>query len=148
MRDQLDEEIRAEAPNLQFDRDNIYLLTDDATSRSAAAGSPMYRVLILDDDGVFQQRSGYFVPDVEGQQAKTPNRNSRTSGWRSDRQRKKVALLTDASSSKRRERHTKSARASQERLCQRRSFTQIPFYLDSRRIVAEAIQLPGEIRRK
>lgn len=70
MRDQLDEEIRAEAPNLQFDRDNIYLLTDDATARSAAAGSPMYRVLILDDDGVFQQRSGYFVPDVEGQQAK------------------------------------------------------------------------------
>ena len=26
MRDQLDEEIRAEAPNLQFDRDNIYLI--------------------------------------------------------------------------------------------------------------------------
>ena len=70
MRDQLDEEIRAEAPNLKFDRDNIYLLTDDATARSAAAGSPMYRVLILDDDGVFQQRSGYFVPDIEGQQAK------------------------------------------------------------------------------
>ena len=68
MRDQLDEEIRAEAPNLQFDRENIYLLTDDATSRSAAAGSPMYRVLILDDDGVFQQRSGYFVPDVAAQE--------------------------------------------------------------------------------
>ena len=73
MRDQLDEEIRAEAPNLQFDRDNIYLLTDDATARSAAAGSPMYRVFILDDDGVFQQRSGYFVPDVSAQEAKSPS---------------------------------------------------------------------------
>jgi hypothetical protein len=28
----------------------------------------MYRVLILDDDGVFQQRSGYFVPDVAAQE--------------------------------------------------------------------------------
>lgn len=70
MRDQLDEEIRAEAPNIQFDRDNIYLLTDDYTARTAVGSAPQYRVLILDDDGVFQQRSGYFIPDVAAQESK------------------------------------------------------------------------------
>jgi hypothetical protein len=70
MRDQLDEEIRAEAPNIQFDRDNIYLLTDDYTARTAVGSAPQYRVLILDDDGVFQQRSGYFFPDKDAHEAK------------------------------------------------------------------------------
>ena len=67
MRDQLNFEIRQEMPNLEFDMNNIYLLTDDTTARSAAAGAPRYRVLILDNDGVFHQRSGHFVPDVARQ---------------------------------------------------------------------------------
>ena len=46
------------------------MLTDDYTARTATEGAPQYRVLILDDDGIFQQRSGYFVPDIEGQEAK------------------------------------------------------------------------------
>ena len=70
MRDEIDTLIRAEMPNMQFDKDNIYLLTDDYTARTATEGAPQYRVLILDDDGIFQQRSGYFVPDIEGQEAK------------------------------------------------------------------------------
>jgi hypothetical protein len=68
-RDELDALIRAEMPNMQFDKDNIYLLTDDYTARTAATGAPQYRVLILDDDGVFQQRSGYFFPDKEAHEA-------------------------------------------------------------------------------
>jgi hypothetical protein len=147
MRDQLDEEIRAEAPNLQFDRENIYLLTDDATSRSAAAGSPMYRVLILDDDGVFQQRSGYFVPDVEGQQAKLRIETAELAA--EIRQAEE-----EGSVAHRRQQFEEKKAAYEERKGKpRRAVPASELYADtvlsdSRRIIAEAIQLPGEIRRE
>jgi len=147
MRDQLDEEIRAEAPNLQFDRDNIYLLTDDATARSAAAGSPMYRVLILDDDGVFQQRSGYFVPDVEGQQAKLRIETAELAA--EIRQAEE-----EGSVAHRRQQFEEKRAAYEERKGKpRKAVPASELYADtvlsdSRRIVAEAIQLPGEIRRE
>ena len=147
MRDQLDEEIRAEAPNLQFDRDNIYLLTDDATARSAAAGSPMYRVLILDDDGVFQQRSGYFVPDVEGQQAKLRIETAKLAA--DIRQAEE-----EGSVAHRRQQFEEKKAAYEERKGKpRKAVPASELYADtvlsdSRKIVAEAIQLPGEIRRE
>jgi Spy/CpxP family protein refolding chaperone len=147
MRDQLDEEIRAEAPNLQFDRDNIYLLTDDATARSAAAGSPMYRVLILDDDGVFQQRSGYFVPDVEGQQAKLRIETAELAA--EIRQAEE-----EGSVAHRRQQFEEKRAAYEERKGKpRKAVPASELYADtvlsdSRRIVAEAIRLPGEIRRE
>ena len=147
MRDQLDEEIRAEAPNLQFDRDNIYLLTDDATSRSAAAGSPMYRVLILDDDGVFQQRSGYFVPDVEGQQAKLRIETAELAA--EIRQAEEEGSVAH----RRQQFEEKKAAYEARKGKPRRAVPASELYADtvlsdSRRIVAEAIQLPGEIRRE
>ena len=147
MRDQLDEEIRAEAPNLQFDRDNIYLLTDDATSRSAAAGSPMYRVLILDDDGVFQQRSGYFVPDVEGQQAKLRIETAELAA--EIRQAEEEGSVAH----RRQQFEEKKAQYEERKGKPRKAVPASELYADtvlsdSRRIVAEAIQLPGEIRRE
>ena len=147
MRDQLDQEIRAEAPNLQFDRDNIYLLTDDATARSAAAGAPMYRVLILDDDGVFQQRSGYFIPDVEGQKAKL---RAETDALVEDLR----AEDEEASVSYKRQQFEEKKAAYEERKGKpRKAVPASELYADtvlsdSRRIVAEAIQLPGKIRRE
>ena len=147
MRDQLDEEIRAEAPNLQFDRDNIYLLTDDATSRSAAVGSPMYRVLILDDDGVFQQRSGYFVPDVEGQQA---NLRIETAELAAEIRQAEE----EGSVAHRRQQFDEKKAAYEERKGKpRKAVPASELYADtvlsdSRKIVAEAIQLPGKIRRE
>ena len=147
MRDQLDEEIRAEAPNLQFDRDNIYLLTDDATARSAAAGSPMYRVLILDDDGVFQQRSGYFVPDVEGQQAKLRIETAELAA--EIRQAEEEGSVAH----RRQQFEEKKAQYEERKGKPRKAVPASELYADtvlsdSRRIVAEAIQLPGEIRRE
>ena len=147
MRDQLDEEIRAEAPNLQFDRENIYLLTDDATSRSAAAGSPMYRVLILDDDGVFQQRSGYFVPDVEGQQAKLRIETAELAA--EIRQAEE-----EGSVAHRRQQFEEKKAAYEERKGKpRRAVPASELYADtvlsdSRKIIAEAIQVPSQIRRE
>lgn len=147
MRDQLDAEIRAEAPNLQFDRDNIYLLTDDSTARSAAAGSPMYRVLILDDDGVFQQRSGYFVPDVEGQQAKLRIETAELAA--------EIRQADEEGSvAHRRQQFEEKKAAYEERKGKpRRAVPASELYADtvlsdSRKIIAEAIQLPGEIRRE
>ena len=147
MRDQLDEEIRAEAPNLQFDRDNIYLLTDDATARSAATGSPMYRVLILDDDGVFQQRSGYFVPDVEGQQAKLRIETAELAA--EIRQAEEEGSVAH----RRQQFEEKKAGYEERKGKPRKAVPASELYADtvlsdSRRIVAEAIQLPGEIRRE
>lgn len=147
MRDQLDEEIRAEAPNLQFDRDNIYLLTDDATARSAAAGSPMYRVLILDDDGVFQQRSGYFVPDVEGQQAKLRIETAELAA--EIRQAEEEGSVAH----RRQQFEEKKAQYEERKGKPRKAVPASELYADtilsdSRKIIADAIQLPGEIRRE
>jgi hypothetical protein len=147
MRDQLDEEIRAEAPNLQFDRDNIYLLTDDATARSAAAGSPMYRVLILDDDGVFQQRSGYFVPDVEGQKAKLRIETAELAA--EIRQAEEEGSVAH----RRQQFEEKKAQYEERKGKPRKAVPASELYADtvlsdSRRIIAEAIQIPGQIRRE
>ncbi len=147
MRDQLDEEIRAEAPNLQFDRDNIYLLTDDSTARSAAAGSPMYRVLILDDDGVFQQRSGYFVPDVAAQEK---NLRAETEALTEELRTEEE----EASVSYKRQQFEEKRAAYEERKGRpRKAVPASELYADtvlsdSRKIVAEAIQVPGQIRRE
>jgi hypothetical protein len=147
MRDQLDTEIRAEAPNLQFDRDNIYLLTDDSTARSAAAGSPMYRVLILDDDGVFQQRSGYFVPDVAAQEA---NLRAETEALTEELRTEEE----EASVSYKRQQFEEKRAAYEERKGKpRKAVPASELYADtvlsdSRKIVAEAIQVPGQIRRE
>jgi len=147
MRDQLDEEIRAEAPNLQFDRENIYLLTDDATSRSAAAGSPMYRVLILDDDGVFQQRSGYFVPDVEGQQAKLRIETAELAA--EIRQAEEEGSVAH----RRQQFEEKKAGYEERKGKPRKAVPASELYADtvlsdSRKIIAEAIQVPSQIRRE
>ena len=147
MRDQLDEEIRAEAPNLQFDRDNIYLLTDDATARSAATGSPMYRVLILDDDGVFQQRSGYFVPDVEGQQAKLRIETAELAA--EIRQAEEEGSVAH----RRQQFEEKKAGYEERKGKPRKAVPASELYADTvlsdtRKIVAEAVQLPGKIRRE
>ncbi len=147
MRDQLDAEIRTEAPNLQFDRDNIYLLTDDSTARSAAAGSPMYRVLILDDDGVFQQRSGYFVPDVAAQEE---NLRAETEALTEELRTEEE----EASVSYKRQQFEEKRAAYEERKGKpRKAVPASELYADtvlsdSRKIVAEAIQLPGQIRRE
>ena len=150
MRDQLDEEIRAEAPNLQFDRDNIYLLTDDATARSAAAGSPMYRVLILDDDGVFQQRSGYFVPDVSAQEANLrAETEALTQELRTEEEQASVSY-------KRQQFEEKKAQYEERKGKPKKAVPASELYADtvladSRKIVAdvamEAIQLPAKARR-
>jgi hypothetical protein len=147
MRDQLDEEIRAEAPNLQFDRDNIYLLTDDATARSAAAGSPMYRVLILDNDGVFQQRSGYFVPDVEGQQAKLRIETAELAA------EIRQAGEEGSVAHRRQQFEEKKAGYEERKGKPKKAVPASELYADtvlsdSRKIIAEAIRLPGEIRRE
>jgi hypothetical protein len=150
MRDQLDEEIRSEMPNLQFDRDNIYLLTDDATARSAAAGAPMYRVLILDDDGVFQQRSGYFVPDVEGQKQKLQaETEALTEELRTEEEQASVSY-------KRQQFEEKRAEYEERKGKPKKAMPASEMYADtvlsdSRKIVAdvamEAIQLPTKARR-
>ena len=147
MRDQLDAEIRAEAPNLQFDRDNIYLLTDDSTARSAAAGSPMYRVLILDDDGVFQQRSGYFVPDVAAQEENLrAETEALTEELRTEEEKASVSY-------KRQQFEEKRAAYEERKGKPRKAVPASELYADtvlsdSRKIVAEAIQVPGQIRRE
>jgi hypothetical protein len=147
MRDQLDAEIRTEAPNLQFDRDNIYLLTDDSTARSAATGSPMYRVLILDDDGVFQQRSGYFVPDVAAQEENLrAETEALTEELRTEEEQASVSY-------KRQQFEEKKAAYEERKGKPRRAVPASELYADtvlsdSRKIVAEAIQVPGQIRRE
>ena len=147
MRDQLNFEIRQEMPNLEFDMNNIYLLTDDATARSAAAGSPMYRVLILDNDGVFQQRSGYFVPDVKRQEE---NLRIETAELAAEiRQAEEEGSVAH----RRQQFEEKKAGYEERKGKPKKAVPASELYADtvlsdSRKIIAEAIQLPGEIRRE
>ena len=146
-RDQLDEEIRAEMPNMQFDKDNIYLLTDDYTARTATEGAPKYRVLILDDDGVFQQRSGYFFPDKEAHEAKLRIETAElTAEIRQAEEEGSVAH-------RRQQFEEKKAQYEERKGKPRKAVPASELYADtvlsdSRKIIADAIQLPGEIRRE
>ena len=146
-RDELDALIRAEMPNMQFDKDNIYLLTDDYTARTAATGAPEYRVLILDDDGVFQQRSGYFYPDKDAHEA---NLRIETAELAAEiRQAEEEGSVAH----RRQQFEEKKAGYEERKGKPRKAVPASELYADtvlsdSRRIIAEAIQLPGEIRRE
>jgi hypothetical protein len=107
----------------------------------------MYRVLILDDDGVFQQRSGYFVPDVAAQEA---NLRAETEALTEELRTEEE----EASVSYKRQQFEEKRAAYEERKGKpRKAVPASELYADtvlsdSRKIVAEAIQLPGEIRRE
>lgn len=146
-RDELDALVREEMPNMQFDKDNIYLLTDDYTARKATEGAPQYRVLILDDDGVFQQRSGYFFPDKEAHEAKLRIETAElTAEIRQAEEEGSVAH-------RRQQFEEKKAGYEERKGKPRKAVPASELYADtvlsdSRKIIAEAIQLPGEIRRE
>jgi hypothetical protein len=146
-RDELDALIRAEMPNMQFDKDNIYLLTDDYTARKATEGAPQYRVLILDDDGVFQQRSGYFFPDKEAHEAKLRIETAELAA--EIRQAEEEGSVAH----RRQQFEEKQAEYEARKGKPRKAVPASELYADtvlsdSRKIVAEAIQLPGQIRRE
>ena len=146
-RDELDSLVREEMPNMQFDKDNIYLLTDDYTARTATEGAPQYRVLILDDDGVFQQRSGYFFPDKDAHEAKLRIETAElTAEIRQAEEEGSVAH-------RRQQFEEKKAGYEERKGKPRKAVPASELYADtvlsdSRKIIAEAIQLPGEIRRE
>ncbi len=146
-RDELDALIRAEMPNMQFDKDNIYLLTDDYTARKATEGAPQYRVLILDDDGVFQQRSGYFFPDKEAHEAKLRIETAELAA--EIRQAEEEGSVAH----RRQQFEEKQAEYEARKGKPKKAVPASELYADtvlsdSRKIVAEAIQLPGQIRRE
>jgi hypothetical protein len=53
-------EIRQENPDLNFDNDNIFLLTDEYTRRTASKANPRYRVMVKDENDELIVRSGYY----------------------------------------------------------------------------------------
>ena len=65
LRDDLDFIIRDENPNIEFDKNNIFLISDDHTARKAVEGNPQYKVLFKDNNGVFNQLPDYFNPAEE-----------------------------------------------------------------------------------
>jgi len=146
-RDELDSLVREEMPNMQFDKDNIYLLTDDYTARTATEGAPQYRVLILDDDGVFQQRSGYFFPDKDAHEAKLRIETAElTAEIRQAEEEGSVAH-------RRQQFEEKKAGYEERKGKPKKAVPASELYADtvlsdSRKIIAEAIQLPGQIRRE
>jgi hypothetical protein len=149
-RDELDALIREEMPNMQFDKDNIYLLTDDYTARTATEGAPKYRVLILDDDGVFQQRTGYFFPDKKAHEAKLrAETEALTEELRTEEEQASVSY-------KRQQFEEKKAAYEERKGKPKKAVPASELYADtvladSRKIVAdvamEAIQLPAKARR-
>ena len=60
LRSDIAAEIRREAPGLSFDDENIFLLTDDRTQRTASRANPQYRVMIMDDNGEMIVRQGHY----------------------------------------------------------------------------------------
>lgn len=65
MRDQIYSEISAVSDLYgEVDPDNIRLISDEVTARTASEGRPMYRVMFEDENGVLQTTNEYFIPDV------------------------------------------------------------------------------------
>lgn len=65
MRDQIYSEISAASELFgDVDPDNIKLISDEVTARTASEGRPMYRVVFEDENGVLQTTNEYFIPDV------------------------------------------------------------------------------------
>ena len=110
----------------------------------------MYRVLILDDDGVFQQRSGYFVPDVSAQEANLrAETEALTQELRTEEEQASVSY-------KRQQFEEKKAQYEERKGKPKKAVPASELYADtvladSRKIVAdvamEAIQLPAKARR-
>ncbi len=53
-------EIRREIPGLAFQDENIFLISDETTQRTASENNPKYRVMIRDDNGELVVRAGYY----------------------------------------------------------------------------------------
>jgi hypothetical protein len=65
MRDQIYSEISVASELFgEVDPDNIILISDEVTARTASEGRPMYRVMFEDENGVLQTTNEYFIPDV------------------------------------------------------------------------------------
>lgn len=53
IRDQLYTELKKNTIGLEFTKDNVYLQSDEQTSREAAQGRPSYRMIVIDNNGEF-----------------------------------------------------------------------------------------------
>lgn len=74
MKAQLLKELKAGTIGLEFDKDKIFLISDDQTDREASSGSPSYEIILIDDSGSIVRP---VLTDPEG------NPSSR---WRPDRE--------------------------------------------------------------
>tara|TARA_R110000772_G_scaffold24711_2_gene64930 strand:- start:5916 stop:8039 length:2124 start_codon:yes stop_codon:yes gene_type:complete len=47
--------------------DDIFIESDGYTARTAATGKPYYKVIVRNENGVFEHDSDYWAPDMEGE---------------------------------------------------------------------------------
>lgn len=68
MKDQLASDITKGFVGIEFEKDNLFLLSDELTGRQAAQGKPTYRVMVLDNNGEVQMLNKRWSPDIEKEQ--------------------------------------------------------------------------------
>lgn len=75
MKDQLVSDIRKGFVGIEFKKKNVFLLSDEKTSRKAAQGTPDYRVMVIDNNGEIQMLSGRWKPDAQKEQDRQIQQN-------------------------------------------------------------------------
>lgn len=75
IKDQLIKDLRKDFIGTKFKKDDVFLLSDDETSRKAAQGRPDYRVIVVDDNGQFVNFPGRWAPDPSIEQKRQEEEN-------------------------------------------------------------------------
>ncbi len=70
---QLIRDIKKSSIGMEFENDNVFLLSDEETSRKASLGAPDYRVIVIDSNGEFQSIPGRWSPDASVERGKLIN---------------------------------------------------------------------------
>ncbi len=77
---QLVKDVSKDFIGVGFESDNLFLLTDDKTSRGAAQGTPDYKVMMIDGNGEIQMLPGRWSPDVRKEQDRQTKENEAAEG--------------------------------------------------------------------
>lgn len=75
MRNQLAADITKDFIGVEFDKEDLFLLSDEKTGREAAQGKPTYQVMLIDSNGEFQRLKGRWSPDIEAEQQRQIKEN-------------------------------------------------------------------------
>lgn len=75
IKQQLAKDVTTDFAGFEFNKENLFLLSDEQTSRKASQGQPDYRVMVVDNNGEIQVLQGRWKPDMQVEADKQTKEN-------------------------------------------------------------------------